>query len=44
MTKEEKIVASKVITLLRAYQESSDKYYLNEEAEKLIRFLERRID
>lgn len=44
VTKQEKVVVSKVITLLRAYQEFSNKDYLNQEADRLILFLEKRLD
>jgi hypothetical protein len=44
MTKEEKKIANQILVLLRIFQEETKKQYLKEEAERLIRKLERSLD
>lgn len=44
MTKEEKKIAYQIIVLLKAFQEETKKQYLKNEAERLIRKLEKSLD
>lgn len=44
MTKEEKKIAYQIIVLLKSFQEETKKQYLKNEAERLIRKLEKSLD